>query len=89
MIYKEKFKIGLKDVWKGEEVSNIAILEYLENIAAYHSDSVGYGIKTSDITHLNWLLLDWRVKVIKRPKYGQELNIHTWSRSVEKILCLS
>ena len=41
MIYKEKFKIGLKDVWKNSEVSNIAILEYLEDVAAYHSDSVG------------------------------------------------
>lgn len=51
MIYKEKFKIGLKDVWKGEEVSNIAILEYLENIAAYHSDSVGYGVNTTKQTN--------------------------------------
>ena len=41
MIYKEQFKIGLKDVWKNSEVSNIAILEYLEDVAAYHSDSVG------------------------------------------------
>ncbi len=84
MIYKEKFKIGLKDVWKGEEVSNIAILEYLENIAAYHSDSVGYGVNTTKQTNLNWLLLDWKVKVLKRPKYGQELEIHTWSRKIEK-----
>ena len=68
MIYKEKFKIGLKDVWKGQEVSNIAILEYLEDIAAYHSDSVGYGINTTDETHLTWILLDWKVKVLKRPK---------------------
>ena len=45
MIYKEKFKIGLKDVWKNSEVSNKAILEYLENIAAYHSDSVGVRCK--------------------------------------------
>ena len=66
MIYKEKFKIGLKDVWKGKQVSNKAILEYLENIAAYHSDRVGYGINTSTTTHLTWLLLDWKVKVIKR-----------------------
>ncbi len=80
MIYKEKFKIGLKDVWKGQEVSNIAILEYLEDIAAYHSDSVGYGINTTDETHLTWILLDWKVKVLKRPKYGQVLDIHTWSR---------
>ena len=84
MIYKEKFKIGLKDVWKGEEVSNIAILEYLENIAAYHSDSVGYGVNTTKQTNLNWLLLDWKVKVLKRPQYGQELEINTWSRKIEK-----
>lgn len=84
MIYQEKFKIGLKDVWRGKEISNKAILEYLEDVAAYHSDSVGYGINTSDITHLTWLLLDWKVKVIKRPKYGQILDIHTWSRHIIK-----
>lgn len=84
MIYKEKFKIGLKDVWKRKEVSNKAILEYLEDVAAYHSDCVGYGINTSDTTHLSWILLDWKVKVIKRPQYGQILEIHTWSREIIK-----
>lgn len=84
MIYKENFKIGLKDVWKGKEVSNRAILEYLEDVASYHSDSVGYGINTCDKTHLTWLLLDWKVKVIKRPQYGQILSIHTWSRAIIK-----
>lgn len=84
MIYKEKFKIGLKDVWKGQEISNRAILEYLENIAAYHSDSIGYGVNTTNETHLTWLLLDWKVKIIKRPRYGQLLDIHTWSRHFVK-----
>ena len=84
MIYKEKFKIGLKDVWAKDEVSNIAILEYLEDIAAYHSDSVGIGVNTTEETHVNWLLLDWELEVLKRPKYGQVLEIHTWSRGIEK-----
>ena len=84
MIYEEKFKIGLKDVWAKDEVSNIAILEYLEDIAAYHSDSVGIGINTTEETHLNWLLLDWELEVLKRPRYGQVLDIHTWSRGIEK-----
>ena len=84
MIYKENFKIGLKDVWKGQEVSNSAILEYLEDIAAYHSDNVGYGINTTEETHLTWILLDWKVKVLKRPIYGQVLDIHTWSRHFVK-----
>lgn len=84
MIYKEKVKIGLKDIEKGKKVSNQAILEYLENVAAYHSDSVGYGINTTDQTGFSWLLLDWKVKVIKRPEYGQILDIHTWSRNIIK-----
>lgn len=84
MIYQEKFKIGLKDIWKRKEVSNRAILEYLENAAAYHSDSVGYGINTSEETHLSWILLDWKVEVIKRPEYGQTLDIQTWSRAIVK-----
>ena len=84
MIYEEKFKIGLKDVWAKDEVSNIAILEYLEDIAAYHSDSIGIGINTTEETHLNWLLLDWELEVLKRPRYGQVLDIHTWSRGIEK-----
>ena len=84
MIYKEKFKIGLKDVWAKDEVSNIAILEYLEDVSAYHSDSVGIGINTTEETHLNWLLLDWELEVLKRPRYGQVLDIHTWSRGIEK-----
>ena len=84
MIYKENFKVGLKDVWKGNEVSNSAILEYLEDIAAYHSDTVGYGINTTKDTNLNWLLLDWKVEVLKRPTYGENLEVHTWSREIEK-----
>ncbi len=84
MIYEENFKIGLKDVWKGNKVSNKAILEYLENIAAYHSDSVGYGINTSEKTSVSWILLDWKLEVIKRPEYGQTLKIHTWSRKIIK-----
>ena len=84
MIYKEKVKIGLKDVWKDNKISNKAILEYLENVAAYHSDSVGYGINTSAQTNVSWILLDWKVEVLKRPEYGQTLDIHTWSRKIVK-----
>ena len=84
MIYQEKFKIGLKDVGKNDEITNKGILEALENIAAYHSDSVGYGINTTKYTHLAWILLDWKVKVIKRPKYGQVMDIKTWSRNIVK-----
>lgn len=84
MIYKDKFKIGIKDVTKDHSVTNKAILQYLEDIAEFHSDSIGCGIISAEKTNLNWLLLDWKVEVIKRPKYGQILEVHTWSRNIVK-----
>lgn len=84
MIYKRQFEIGLKDIRKNNEITNTALLERLENIAAYHSDSIGYGVNTIDKTHITWVLLEWKLHVIRRPKYGEKININTWARYTNK-----
>ena len=80
MIFKQKFRIGLKDIGKENFMTNKAIMEDLENIGANHSSIVGYGVLDIKNTNASWIVLDWKIKVMKRPKYGQELNIHTWAR---------
>ena len=84
MIFKEKFKMGLTDIGKDNKIKNIAILKMLENIGSYHSDVAGYGANDTYVKKVTWILLDWQVKVIKRPIYGQTLDIHTWSRKIVK-----
>lgn len=84
MIYTEKVKIGLRNVGKDNTLKNNSILEILENVGAYHSDSVGYGLKNLQKKGIGWILLDWKLRVIERPKYGQELTVNTWSRGLTK-----
>ena len=84
MIYQEKFKMGLKDIGKDNKAKNRALLEFLENIAAYHSDYVKYGANDTMETNVSWILLDWKLQVIKRPKYGETLIIKTWGRGMRK-----
>lgn len=84
MIYNKKFEIRLKDIGKDNEMTNVAILNILENVAAYHSDSVGIGVNTTKETMITWVLLDWKLNVIKRPKYGHTLNATTWARYANK-----
>ena len=85
MIFKEKFKMGLKDIDKNNLLKNRAILEYLENIGSYHSDVAGYGAEYTGKTGIAWVLLGWKLKVLKRPQYGQELEIHTWAKLGSKV----
>jgi len=84
MIYTQDFKTTLEDIDKNAYITNKAILRFFENTATYHSDSIGGGIKAVEETGLTWIVLDWRVKVINRPKYGEKLKVRTWSRGIQK-----
>lgn len=85
MIYEEKMKIGIEDVGKNNCITNKAILRILENISSYHSDKVGYGLLDTERNGLTWILLDWKVQILKRPKYGDELLVKTWGRNPKKV----
>ena len=66
MFYKEDVKIQLKDFGKNGFIKNRAILEMFENVATYHSDSLGHGPNNIEKTGSSWVLFDWKIKVIKR-----------------------
>lgn len=82
MIFKENFKIQLKDIGKDNYLKNIGILDILENIGTHHSDIVGYGPNNIQEKCVSWVLLDWKIQVLNRPKYGQNLNVNTWARTI-------
>ncbi len=84
MIFTEKVKTDFKGLEKDTHLGNRAILEYFENIAGRHADTLGNGVNDIPNTHSAWILLDWKVKVLRRPAYGEELTVTTWSHSIER-----
>lgn len=87
MIVSEKYKIGIRDINENVEVRNKALLGYLEEIGCKHSDLAGYGVLDIQNNKLVWILLDWKLEVIKRPKYGQTITVNTWSKAAQKCYC--
>lgn len=84
MIFESTAKAGLKDIGKNNLIKNETILELLENTAGEHSDAVGYGVLNIEQTKASWVLLEWKVKIIKRPIYSEKLTIKTWGRYFQK-----
>lgn len=84
MIVKDIFKIGVKDIDKEFKISNKTILEIFENIGGYHSDLIGYGTLDIPKTNRSWVLLEWQLQVINRPRYGEKLEVKTWARKCSK-----
>ena len=85
MIYSSNYKIGLDDIGVNNEISNKAILKIMEDVSGFHSASIGYGLFEIETKKRAWMILDWKMKVIKRPKYMDDIKAETWSRKVERL----
>lgn len=85
MILKQDFRINLSMLSKNNHISNKSFLTILQDIAEMHSASIGAGVTNIYETHFSWALLNWKVKILKRPKYGDVITVNTWSRYNTKL----
>lgn len=88
MIFEHKARVDIGKVNGNSFITNKGMLSLLENVACMHSDEAGYGIREIPITHLSWVQLNWRVQILRRLVYGEEVTIKTWARDATKITTL-
>ena len=84
MFIEHDFYVGLRDINTSKELSNTALLSYLEDVACMHSEIAGFGVNNMDEVKRTWILLSWKIKVIKRPKFNDTIKVRTWSRLIDK-----
>lgn len=85
MFVEHEFYVGLSDVNLSKELVNTNLLRHLEDIAGMHSEFAGYGFSDIEKTRRSWVLLAWKVEIVKRPLVNDTLKVKTWSRCIEKI----
>lgn len=84
MIIDHKFYVGLRDINSKLELTNTGILACLEDVACMHSELAGYGIFDREKTKIIWLLLNWKVEILKRPLFNDIITVQTWSRGMDR-----
>ena len=84
MFVEDNYKVGISDLTPKKEFSNTALLRCLENMGNLHSEMAGYGVTDMDRTRISWVLLSWKIKVLKRPKICDNLHIKTWSAGIDR-----
>ncbi len=84
MLVEQEYTVKLSEIGKANKVTNKAILSYLEDAGGIHSNKAGYGVLDIQKTHLTWILLEWKLKVIRRPNYAEKIKVVTWSKDAVK-----
>lgn len=84
MKFEREYYVGIKDIDIDGKLSNYGMLSILEEIASTHSDTVGFGVNDIETKKKVWLLMDWKLQVLERPKYGTTIKAKTWARPIRK-----
>jgi len=82
MIVSQKFYIGYRDVDCELKMKNNAILDLFQEMAGIHGASCGQG---SGISNTAWVLTSYKVNILKRPVYGENIEAITWGREIKGI----
>lgn len=83
-IYKTSFsQTGIHNV-----LTNKSILSILENIAGEHSAFVNYSFNDLSPKHLTWVLLNWKLKVLKRITADTNIKVQTWGNYSNKVFVI-
>ena len=83
-IFEQTVKINISQVGPSALITNMGMLSILEEVACRHSDVAGFGILDIPVNHLSWVLLAWKVNILRRVPYGTILRVCTWAKSASK-----
>ena len=84
-IFEYKTIVQYTDVNENNELSQRGLIRILLEVAGLHSDHAGYGLNQVHITHVSWMILDWKVQSFIKPHWNSVLKIKTWPKSFSRI----
>lgn len=82
--YAKEFEVHYYEINKYKEAAPVAILNYLEEAAVAHSESVGMGMDVLKSQGNGWVLNRWFLEMNEYPLWNEKIVVDTWPSSFEK-----
>lgn len=76
--YSVNYKMGLVALQKDYSVSLPMFMHYLQESALLHTFSVHNPKSFYNKDSLAWVLTHWQVKILRYPKFEEEIEVFTW-----------
>ena len=80
MIHQENCEPRISDYNENGLLNLEGILDICENAASHHSAKASFDVIAKRMDGITWVLAEWNVCILHRPKSGERLHISTWVR---------
>lgn len=85
-LFAKTYQIGSCALTPRLTVPTWKILDYFQEIATLHSHEIGYPIEYFKENEKGWMVLEWKIEIIRYPNWLESIKISTWAFFIKKIL---
>ena len=86
MFYTHDFEVYYSDVDKNNRLKLCSLFNIFQEVGCMHSSFAHYGLNDIPSTHLAWLVMNWKAKIISNlPSWNEKVHVVSWSRHEDKI----
>ena len=83
---EEKFIVRAYDCQTDGNLKIFSLMQYLQEIATFHAEELGFGISHLDKINCYWVLSNIKIEFTRLPKWKEEISIKTWPSGYSRLI---
>jgi medium-chain acyl-[acyl-carrier-protein] hydrolase len=76
--FKKTFEVHLYETKHNQQLNPVKLIDYLNDTAGSHSESLGYSLESLYKKEYSWILLSWNIGIDQLPQLREKIDIETW-----------
>lgn len=78
-MYTFNARIRYSEVDRNGFLSPLALLDYFQDCAIFHSEDRGVGLEYLAARDIAWVLNSWQIDIAEMPKFGKQVSVSTFA----------
>ncbi len=83
-VFQKTWEVHSFDILNNQQLNPVRLVDYLNDTAAHHSESLGYSMETLFHKGYSWILLSWNISINRWPRLREIINIETWISQLKR-----
>ena len=84
-IFEFHTRVSYDDVDDKMQLTLRGAMGMMQEAAIIHSDKIGYSVNDIEETHVIWMLVNWRVRMVDAAVWNENVAVRTWPRTMERV----
>ncbi|MBR1675319.1 MAG: hypothetical protein IJ703_10240 [Eubacterium sp.] len=78
-MYEFESRVRYSELAEDKKLSLVSIINYFQDCCTFEAEEHEVGLQYHDENHTAWMLINWHIKINRRPDFNENIHVKTWA----------